>query len=139
MALLALTYVAIDNYTQRVKLERLVKESTAINIKTLELQQASFQTARKTRDRQMLQERREHNKRTFKMGVHVALLRQQLVDNGIKPVDVERAIREFEQNVKSDSSAKNVSGQVHWLNDSNPLKLYFPDPHDYDKHVRRDQ
>ncbi|CUM49945.1 unnamed protein product [Debaryomyces tyrocola] len=133
LAMCALAYFAIDNYTNRIKLEKLNIETTAINLKTLQAQQANFLNARKKRDLQILQERKDQDKRNFKMGLHIAFLRKQLVDLGADPVDIETAIKEFEKSVRADNSIKNVSGQSLWLDDKSPLKLYLPDAHDYDK------
>lgn len=113
----ALAYFAIDNYTNRIKLEKLNIETTAINLKTLQAQQANFLNARKKRDLQILQERKDQDKRNFKMGLHIAFLRKQLVDLGADPVDIETAIKEFEKSVRADNSIKNVSGQSLWLDD----------------------
>lgn len=77
----------------------------------------------------MLQERREVAKRDFKMGLHIAMLRKQLLDAGMKPVDLEEAVKEFENSVKADNSIKNVTGQYLWLDDKsgmlNPLNHYL--------------
>lgn len=136
-----------------MQLDKQINEMKTVNLKNLQIQQANFINARNKRDLQILQERRDHNKRNFKMSLHIALLRQQLIQNGIDPVEINSAIKEFEQNVKADNSIKNVSGQALWLDDNNrmypsfslsdfslsiltnflALKLYFPDPHDYDK------
>lgn len=132
LAIGALAYFALDNYGNRMKLERLVKETTAINLKTLQIQQKNFLNARKQKDLQVLQERRDQNKRNFKMSLHIALLRKQLIEAGLTPIDIEKVVSEFEKNVKADNSIKNVSGQALWLDDSSPLKSHLPDPHDYD-------
>ncbi|KAK6457671.1 uncharacterized protein RJT20DRAFT_125483 [Scheffersomyces xylosifermentans] len=120
-AMCTLAYFAIDNYLNRVKLEKLSIETTTINLKTLQIQQANFVNARKKRDLQILQERRDSAKRDFKMGLHIALLRQQLEELGVEPRDINTAITEFEKNVKADNSVKNVSGQALWLDDSSRM------------------
>ncbi|KAK6201062.1 uncharacterized protein RJT21DRAFT_31353 [Scheffersomyces amazonensis] len=116
-----LAYLAIDNYTNRIKLEKLTTETTAINLKTLQIQQTNFLNARKKRDLQILQERRDNDKRNFKMSLHIALLRKQLIELGVDPADIEVAIKEFEKNVKADNSIKNVSGQSLWLDDNSRM------------------
>lgn len=118
IAMCGLGYLAIDNYASRIKLEKLNNETTAINLKTLQIQQANFANALKKRDLQIIQERRDGARRNFKMGLHIALLRKQLIDAGITPVDIDKAIAEFETNVKADNSINNVSGQALWLDDS---------------------
>lgn len=129
LAMFALAYLAIDNYTERVKIEKLHHDTTAINLKALQVQQINYAQERKKRDLAMLQERREVAKRDFKMGLHIAMLRKQLLDAGMKPVDLEEAVKEFENSVKADNSIKNVTGQYLWLDDKsgmlNPLNHYL--------------
>lgn len=123
LAMCALAYIAVDNYTNRIKVEKLNNEATAINLKTLQIQQQNFLAARQKRDIQILQERKEHARRTFKMGLHIALLRKQLTEAGLAPLDIEIAVNEFEKNVKADNSIKNVNGQALWLEDTS--RMYF--------------
>lgn len=125
LAMCALAYFAIDNYINRIKLEKLNIETTAINLKTLQAQQANFLNARKKRDLQILQERKDQDKRNFKMGLHIAFLRKQLVDLGVDPVDIETAVKEFEKNVRADNSIKNVSGQSLWLDDKSRMYSFI--------------
>ncbi|KAF6065231.1 hypothetical protein FOB64_004991 [Candida albicans] len=117
IAMFALAYIAIDNYTERIRLEKLHNETSAINLKALQIQQLNHQREKKQKDLTLLQERREIAKRDFKMSLHIAYL----------------AIKEFEKSVKLDNSIKNVTGQYLWLDDSSDLKQYLPDPMEYDK------
>ncbi|RCK67345.1 hypothetical protein Cantr_02928 [Candida viswanathii] len=133
IAMFALAYIAIDNYTERIRLDKLHTETTAINLKALQIQQVNYQREKQAREVKMLQERKEFRRRDFKMGLHVALLRKQLVDLGYEPVDIDAAIREFEKNVKQDNSIKHVNNQYLWLDDKSDLKPYLPDPVEYDK------
>lgn len=118
IALCILGYFAVDNYVNRIKLERLNQETTAINLKTLQIQQANFMNARKQKDLQILLERKDHDKRCFKMSLHIALLRKQLIELGVEPAQVNDAVREFERSVKMDNSLKNISGQTLWIDDN---------------------
>lgn len=118
LAMCALAYIAIDNYNNRIRLEKLNHDTTAINLKTLQLQQANFMNAKKKLDLAVVEERKENSKRNFKMSLHVALLRKQLKEAGIEPLGIEEATREYEQNVRADSSVRHVSGQALWLDDS---------------------
>ncbi|KAI5953943.1 creD [Candida margitis] len=133
LAMFALAYLAIDNYTERIKIEKLHHDTTAINLKALQVQQLNHAQERKKRDLVMLQERREVAKRDFKMGLHIAMLRKQLLDAGMKPVDLDDSIKEFEKSVKADNSIKNVTGQYLWLDDKSEFKPYLPDTMEYDK------
>lgn len=123
LAMFALAYLAIDNYSERVKIEKLHHDTTAINLKALQVQQLNYAQERKKRDLVMLQERREVAKRDFKMGLHIAMLRKQLLDAGMKPVELDAAIKEFENSVKADNSLKNVSGQYLWLDDKSGMYI----------------
>lgn len=133
VAMFTLGYIAVDNYVNRMKLEKLNSETTAINLKTLQVQQANFLQARKKKDLQMLQERKDNQKRNFKMALHVAFLRHQLIQLGHDPIAIDKVINEYEKSVKIDNSLKNVTGQSLWINDDSELKNYLPDVHDYDK------
>ncbi|CAK9440295.1 uncharacterized protein LODBEIA_P43950 [Lodderomyces beijingensis] len=133
LAMLALAYIAIDNYLERMKLEKLHNETTAINLKALQVQQLNYQKERKKRDLQSLQERRDIAKRSFKMALHIAMLRKQLSDAGVDPVSMDQAVAEFERSVKADNSIKNVTGQYLWLDDNSDFKPYIPDSMEYDK------
>ncbi|KAI5964899.1 uncharacterized protein KGF55_001970 [Candida pseudojiufengensis] len=121
LAMFALAYIAIDNYTERIKIEKLHTETNAINLKALQVQQLNYQKERKRKDLALLQERKEIAKRNFKMGLHIAMLRKQLLDSGVKPVELDEAVKEFESNVKADNSMKNISGQYLWLDDSSGM------------------
>lgn len=121
IAMFALAYIAIDNYTERIRLEKLHTETTAINLKALQIQQLNNQRDKKAKELKMLQERKEFSRRDFKMGLHIALLRKQLIDLGYTPMDIDSAIKEFEKNVKQDNSIKNVSDQYLWLDDKSGM------------------
>lgn len=121
LAMCALAYLALDNYTSRITLEKQTVEAAAVHLKALQTQQISFLNARKKRDIQVLLDRKDNAKRDFKMGLHIALLRKQLIELGAKPIDIEAAIKEFEQNVRADNSIKNVNSQSLWLDDNSRM------------------
>ena len=97
IAMFALAYIAIDNYTERIRLEKLHNETSAINLKALQIQQLNHQREKKQKDLTLLQERREIAKRDFKMSLHIAMLRKQLMDLGVSPIELDLAIKEFEK------------------------------------------
>ena len=90
-------HIAIDNYTERIRLEKLHNETSAINLKALQIQQLNHQREKKQKDLTLLQERREIAKRDFKMSLHIAMLRKQLMDLGVSPIELDLAIKEFEK------------------------------------------
>lgn len=65
-----------------------------------------------------------------KMQMHVALLRQQLLDLGADPVTIAAAIDRFEQDVKVDVAPNTVE---LWVPGESSLKSLIPDPHEYSK------
>lgn len=132
-AMVALAYLAIDNYMSRIKLEKLNTETTSINLKTLQLQQQNFLNARKQQELKMLKERVEVSKRCYKMALHIAMLRKQLADLGVDPADITLVILEFELNVHLNNSVQNLTGQAIWLDETSGLHAYLPDYHEYDK------
>lgn len=133
LAVFTLAYLALDNYSGRLKLEKLQQETTAINLKTLQLQQQNFLNTRKQHELNMLRERMNTSKRCFKMALHIAMLRKQLEDLGAQPKEVVDVIAEFEQNVKINNSIQNLTGQALWLEDGSAYKGIVPDYHQYDK------
>ena len=133
LATLALVYFALDNYLNRIKLEKANEELVTINLKTLQLQEANHQAARKKRDMNTLQERKDRAKRDMKMALHIALLTKQLEEANIPPAKIDDVIREYEQSVKIDNSIRNILSQSLWLDDNSELKPYLPNVHEYDK------
>lgn len=131
-----LAYLAVDNYTERIKLEKLNAETTAINVKTLQLQQQNYVTAHKQQEVKILRERIEMSKRCYKMALHIAMLRKQLADLGMTPTSINSVIQEFEKNVRLNNSVQNLTGQAIWLDDSSPFGGYVPDYREYDKRGR---
>lgn len=61
----------------------------------------------------LLQERREIAKRDFKMSLHIAMLRKQLMDLGVSPIELDLAIKEFEKSVKLDNSIKKSLDNIY--------------------------
>lgn len=101
--------------------------------KAVALAQMSFNNARKKREIQILNERKNFQKREMKMALHVALLRKQLQEAGVQPVDINEAIAEFERNVKMENSLANVTGASLWIVDDADIKSYVPSSHEYDR------
>ncbi|CAH6723685.1 hypothetical protein CLIB1444_18S01090 [[Candida] jaroonii] len=133
IAMFALGYIAIDNYINRIKVEKLNKETTSIHLKALQIQQAKINDFKKKIDQAMILERRNVEKRSFKMSLHIALLRKQLEDNGIDPIKIDSAIKEFEKNVRLENSVRNSTGQSLWLDENSELRTRLPNIHDYDR------
>lgn len=65
-----------------------------------------------------------------KMQMHIALLRQQLLDLGVDPVSIDTAIDKFEQEVKVDVASNTVE---LWVPGESKLKSLIPDPHEYSR------
>lgn len=130
--MLSLAYLAVDNYSNRVKLEKLNQESTALHMKTLQLQQQNYTRATKQQELRMIKERIDSAKRSFKMSIHIAMLKKQLLDHGIDPKDINDVTEEFEKNVKVSNSAHNATGLAIWLNNSSTYSEQLPNYRDYD-------
>lgn len=133
IAIVALAYLAVDNYQSRVKVEKLKQEAAAIHVKTLQLQQQNFMKSRKQQERYMLKERTDLAKRSFKMSLHIAMLKKQLEDAGFEPKEIGDVIEEFEKNGRMMNSVRNLTGQAIWLGDGSEYARYLPDFHEYDK------
>lgn len=133
VALVALVYFAVDNYNTRLTLQQKAFENAMEQQKAVALAQMSFNNARKKREIQILNERKNFQKREMKMALHVALLRKQLQEAGVQPVDINEAIAEFERNVKMENSLANVTGASLWIVDDADIKSYVPSSHEYDR------
>ncbi|KAM9924924.1 hypothetical protein OXX80_011065 [Metschnikowia pulcherrima] len=133
LAMATLAYFALDNYQGRVKAEKLNQETTAINVKTLQMQQQNFLNAQKQRDLRILKERSDVSKRCFKMAMHIAILKKQLQDLGVDPKEIAEVSEEFDKHVKVSNSAQNLTGNVIWLTDETEYKGLMPDYREYDR------
>lgn len=133
LAMVTLVYFAVDNYQGRLKVEKMNEEITAINRKTLQIQQQNYLKARKQQDLRALKERVEVSKRCFKMSMHIAILRKQLLDLGVDPKDIPEVSEEFEKNTKISNSVQNLTGTAMWLTDDSEYKGLMPDFREYDR------
>ena len=124
IAIVALSYLAYDNFNYNVKVEKLNNELTTMK-KALQVQQANFLNVRRNKDLQMIEERKDHEKKSFRMALHIALLRKQLAELGVDPIGIDSAMQEFEKSVKVDNSIKNISGQSLWLEDDSRMYLFI--------------
>ncbi|RKP32428.1 hypothetical protein METBISCDRAFT_25665 [Metschnikowia bicuspidata] len=127
---LTLAYMAVDNYKSRVKIEKLSQETAAINIKTVQLQQQTFTSAIKKQELRIINERMALAKRSFKMALHIAMLRKQLQGLGFEPRTIDEVSAEFEKSVKM---AKSAAGTELWLDDDSQYKPGLPDYREYDR------
>lgn len=84
-SIVTLTYFAVDNYRSRIGLEARVLEQQMNNMKALALTQNNYNNQRRKRETQVLNERRNAQKREMKMVYHISMLRKQLIDAGLKP------------------------------------------------------
>lgn len=133
LAMFTLAYLAVDNYSSRAKLEKVSKETTALNLKALQLQQQNFLAARRQQDLRLLKERADASKKSYRMALHIAMLRQQLEEQQLEPVSVDAALQEFEKHVKIQNLALNLTGQAIWVVDSSELAGRVPDPRVYER------
>ncbi|CCH44878.1 hypothetical protein BN7_4447 [Wickerhamomyces ciferrii] len=138
LSILALSYFAVDNYRTRIGLEAKIMEQSMTHMKSLAITQNNFNNQRRKRDLQLINERKNIQKREMKMVYHISMLRKQLIDAGLKPgmftlyqssnswntlltltlAEIDQAIEEFEKNVKMEYSLT--------------MKAYVPNIHDYD-------
>ncbi|ODV87001.1 hypothetical protein CANARDRAFT_27337 [[Candida] arabinofermentans NRRL YB-2248] len=63
-----------------------------------------------------------------KMQMHIALLREQLIENGIEPVKIDQALEKFEEEVKMQTTLTTID---LWVPGESRLKSYIPDAHEY--------
>lgn len=85
LSIVTLAYFAIDNYRVRVTLESKILEQSMNHMKSLAITQNNFNNQRRKRETQVLNERRNAQKREMKMVYHISMLRKQLIDAGLTP------------------------------------------------------
>lgn len=85
VSILSLTYFALDNYRVRTTLEQRSMEQSVAHMKSMAIAQNKVNMQRKNRELQVLNERKQTQKREMKMVYHIAMLRKQLMDAGLKP------------------------------------------------------
>ncbi|KAH3684867.1 hypothetical protein WICPIJ_004170 [Wickerhamomyces pijperi] len=132
VATLLLSYFAVDNYGRRIELEKSAQEQQLKFLKSLSVQQNTFNQARKKKDLQLITERKKMQTREMKMVYHIALLREQLMKQGVSPIEIEKALEAFEKDVKMENSLSNVSNMALWVVDDSELKKFVPSIHEYD-------
>ncbi|SCU92930.1 LANO_0E02564g1_1 [Lachancea nothofagi CBS 11611] len=131
-SVLALSFFAIDNYRARLRLELKVEEDALKFKQAQDLLAKQANAHRKKRELQILNERKLIQTREMKVALHVAMLRKQLIEAGLKPATIEQALHEFEKHVKMENSISNVSGTRLWVTDDSPSKCYVSDVREYD-------
>lgn len=75
-----------------MQLEQKATEHSVAQMKSLAVAQNNFNNQRKKRELQVLNERKMTQKREMKMVYHIALLRKQLIEVGVKPGEYHPAI-----------------------------------------------
>ncbi|SCU81134.1 LAME_0B05776g1_1 [Lachancea meyersii CBS 8951] len=132
ISVLALSLLALDSYRVRLSLEAKLEQEAEQFKQTQDLITREFKANRKKRELQVLNERRRVQMREMKVALHVALLRKQLVDAGITPATIQRALEEFDKNAKMENSIENVSGTRLWVTENSDCKSYVSDIREYD-------
>lgn len=131
-----LCFLAIDNYRARCELQAQVEQDRIKLAETQEFLTRQTNAARKKRELQILNERKTTKMREMKLALHVAMLRAQLQEHGIKPRSIDECVQEYARSVKMDNSISNVSGTALWINDDSSLKGLLPNPREYEESGR---
>ncbi|AMD21431.1 HER152Wp [Eremothecium sinecaudum] len=132
IAVTCLTYFAVDNYIARIdaqeKSEKLIMESQRMQ----DLLTRQLSAARKKRELQILNERKNNQIRQMKLQLHIAMLRKQLLDNNVQPIRIQEVVHDYERYVRMENSISNVSGTSLWVTDDSPFKAHVPNVREYD-------
>lgn len=132
ISVLALTFFAVDNYSERVKLEGKLNNQVIKSQQMQEVYIKQMNALRKKRELQILNERKSVLQRQMKMSLHVAMLRKQLLDLGHDPVPIDTILQEYSKSVKMENSISNVSGTALWVTEDSDYKSYVPNAREYD-------
>lgn len=127
-----LAYFAVDNYIGRIKLENQARESAALHLKLLKLQQEAYTAQIRQANLTFVEELRKQAVRNFRMALHIAMLRRQLTEKSCELVSIEDAKAEYEKTVRSSRQPLNVTGDALWMEDGSPYAPYFTDFREYD-------
>ncbi|KAF3985769.1 hypothetical protein FT663_04171 [Candidozyma haemuli var. vulneris] len=127
-ATLGIAYYAYDNYVAKVKLEKVIKQTNAINAKAMQQQQQIAAKYKAQYEQHLREVSRASHRATFKMGVHISMLKKQLIDAGLDPVKADQAVEEYRQSVRS----KVVNDVEYlWLDRSSPYSQLTPHLREY--------
>lgn len=85
LSLIAVTGLLFDHIFAAREADKQTDELTKKYQKNLKTLQLNFQQQNRQRNLQTLSERKKMLQREMKMGLHIALLREQLIENGIHP------------------------------------------------------
>ncbi|SCU83163.1 LAMI_0C02234g1_1 [Lachancea mirantina] len=138
LAVLALSYLAIDNYRTRMGLQARLDEQATQSQEAQDVMASQLKAQSRKRDLQVLNERKQTQMRQMKLSLHVAMLRKQLIDQGLEPVSIDELRREFDRSVRMENSVSNVSGTALWVVDSSPAKPHVSNVREYDTKKPRD-
>ncbi|AOA60340.1 Hypothetical protein PP7435_CHR1-1517 [Komagataella phaffii CBS 7435] len=128
MVLLSVTL--FENYKRTWELEQKLETQQQGYKRNISQLQANFKSFQKKQSSTYSSLKKTNNEREVKMALHIGILRQQLIKNGIEPSGIDEALREFENKVRI---TVDPSLNYIWLEDESALKPYTPDIHDYDK------
>lgn len=132
ISLIALTYFAVDNYNERLKLQAKLNDQVIKSQQMQEVYMRQINAQRKKRELQILHERKTVLQRQMKMTLHIAMLRKQLIELGQSPVSIEAILQEYAKSIKMENSISNVSGTALWVTDDCAFKPYLPNGREYD-------
>ncbi|VEU20292.1 DEKNAAC101095 [Brettanomyces naardenensis] len=124
----ALIYILLDLKDQLDKAKKQVTFSRK-NQKEMLIQMQSY---KKKVAQSAIKNTQKHTIIEGKMQMHIALLRQQLIDSGLDPVSIDEALDEFDERVRMATTGNSVT---LWVPGESKLKSLIPDPNEYSKKV----
>ncbi|CDK28339.1 unnamed protein product [Kuraishia capsulata CBS 1993] len=116
ISLIAVTCLLFDHIFAAREADKQMDELTRKYQKNLRSLQLNFQQQNRQRNLQTLSERKKMLQREMKMGLHIALLREQLIENDIQP--------DFENHVKGDNALA-VVPQTLWVSDDSSKYVFL--------------
>ncbi|ODQ83025.1 hypothetical protein BABINDRAFT_79764 [Babjeviella inositovora NRRL Y-12698] len=127
----ALSGLYIEYERQSKEFERRLTDQQTTYQKNLIQNFNKYQQHKKQRDMLFMKKDKEHMKLEMKLSIHVGLLRKQLQEAGIDPVSIEKAIEQYERDVKIGSTLTN--GSLLWVDDASTVRPFVPHFKDYEK------
>ncbi|GMG53207.1 unnamed protein product [Ambrosiozyma monospora] len=121
------TMIVVVYIEQDDKIQQLEKQSAMLKKRQKEML-IQVQSTKKNVMSQVTEANKSNILTQGRMQMHIALLKKQLEDQGMDPVEVSTALDMFEDEIKMENSKQGIN---LWIPSGSSMKSYLPDAHEY--------
>ncbi|GME71201.1 unnamed protein product [Ambrosiozyma monospora] len=121
------TMIVVVYMEQDDKIQQLEKQSAMLKKRQKEML-IQVQSMKKNVMSQVTEANKSNILTQGRMQMHIALLKKQLEDQGMDPVEVSTALDMFEDEIKMENSKQGIN---LWIPSGSSMKSYLPDAHEY--------